>query len=777
MSKSPRRKRLPRFEQLEQREMFARDSAAFAGYGSLTFSIAPDDTHVGRESSVLQNAFNKIAPTAQWQEAIAKAFQKWSVHTNVNLGNVPDNGAASGVYGPTRGDERFGDIRITGFDFAEDTYAEAVSENSRSVGTWAGDVFFNTAVDWTNLQTIEAAALHEVGHILGLGHSNDPASPMYEHGPSNILELTQQDIANVQAIHGARDPDPNELGNGNNTISRASQIRGSEDDQSVSEGFNGSQVWIQFGDLLNASDRDVYEIRTSLNYSGPLAVEIRTSGLSLAKLRAELTDRNGQVLASADVAGNLGGVSVLTLNTTTPEGRYYLQVHSGASPLWSTGDYSITIASPTRLHNDADSIAAWSRKAHRWYYDSDRTKNGFSYQLLQSTLKGPETDDNHSDDTVGSSVDVPSVLSTPSRTVHQIVGTISDLTDVDHFRVIAPKILNGQSELVVDLESLHVGGLVPSVRLLDTKGVALDAEVRVQGFGQTQVVFSNVHSEQAFIIELKAVVVDAEFMTGSFALNATFAEPTAKPELLLAGILNTASGPVEREWYIARPQLFGLSLEGLTTDPSMIGQIWVTIFDDKRRMVTGFVAPLNSLRSAPGVFLNPGQYFFQIATAANDVTPLDVSFRFIAERPSQPVGPLLGGTQVQPVYLCPGSTTEYCYPGSVTPTVVTQYVGNKPPIALPVPKPTVVAPAPNAWFWTNNFLPTNPTNALDVSSNGIVDPLDALAIINAVNALGVGPVPAPPVFRGHLDTNADGLVDPLDVLLVINYLNSNGLGK
>ena len=101
---------------LEDRDMFARDDLAFAGFGSLTFSIAPDGAHVGHEMSSLNSKFDQVTTTAEWKQALARAFQKWSVHADINIGNVLDNGAASGVYGPTRGDERFGDIRITGFD-------------------------------------------------------------------------------------------------------------------------------------------------------------------------------------------------------------------------------------------------------------------------------------------------------------------------------------------------------------------------------------------------------------------------------------------------------------------------------------------------------------------------------------------------------------------------------------------------------------------------------------------------------------------------------------
>ena len=752
--------------------MFSRDDGTFAGFGSLTFSIAPDGTHVGKEVSALQSDFNLIAPTAQWQQALARAFQKWSVHANINIGNVADNGAASGVYGPTRGDERFGDIRVTGFDYAKDVFAEAVSENSRSVGTWAGDVFFNTAVDWQNVASIEAAALHEVGHILGLGHSVDPASPMHIHGPSGALELTAQDILNVQAIHGIRNLDTNEGSNGNDSIARASRIKGGEDDATVLEGFGGNQVWIQFGDLHNASDHDVYEIRTSNIYSGPLSVELRTSGLSLANLAAEITDRDGSVLAQTVVTGTFGGDSILTLDHTAPDGKYYLQVHAGADPFWATGDYSITIATPARLLSDSNTIAEWTRKAHRLYYDSDRSKDGFSFQLLPNSNSGPEINDHHTDDTFSSGVNLPLALTTASRTVHRAVGTISDLVDIDHYRLIAPKVLDGKTELVIDLEPLQVNGLVPNVNLLDKRGGVLKPEVRVQGYGQTQLVWSNVQSEQEFIIELKSVNVSNEFKTGSFSLTATFAAPSQQPELLVGGTVGAGVGTVEREWYVARPQLFGLSLEGATSLATTEGQIWVSVYDDQRRLVAGLVAPLNSLRSAPGLFLNPGRYFFQIAAAANVPGGSDISYRFMVDRPSQPIGPLLGGTSVQPLYLCPGSTTLYCYPNAPTPTVATQNVGPAPAIPLPAPLTTPIAVNPNAWYWSNNFLPTNPSNPLDVTGDGMVDPLDVLVIINAINSIGVGPVPSPPQFLGHLDTNGNGLVDPLDVLIVINFINA-----
>jgi hypothetical protein len=77
---------------------------------------------------------------------------------------------------------------------------------------------------------------------------------------------------------------------------------------------------------------------------------------------------------------------------------------------------------------------------------------------------------------------------------------------------------------------------------------------------------------------------------------------------------------------------------------------------------------------------------------------------------------------------------------------------------------------------------TNPRDRLDVSDNAVVDPLDALQVINHLNATGPGqlspddlPDGVPPPL---LDVDGDGNVLPQDVLFVINFLNrSDGPGE
>ena len=69
----------------------------------------------------------------------------------------------------------------------------------------------------------------------------------------------------------------------------------------------------------------------------------------------------------------------------------------------------------------------------------------------------------------------------------------------------------------------------------------------------------------------------------------------------------------------------------------------------------------------------------------------------------------------------------------------------------------------------------NPVDSIDVDDDGTTSPLDALVVINYINASGSGSLatvrdPSKP----YLDVDGDQSVSPLDVLSVINHLNTNG---
>jgi hypothetical protein len=83
-------------------------------------------------------------------------------------------------------------------------------------------------------------------------------------------------------------------------------------------------------------------------------------------------------------------------------------------------------------------------------------------------------------------------------------------------------------------------------------------------------------------------------------------------------------------------------------------------------------------------------------------------------------------------------------------------------------------PRPADWNYAYQW----PLNHFDVDASNLITPLDALLIINLLNALGpgglpqaaIGTVPAP-----FYDVSGDDVMSPLDAVLVINRLNSGGV--
>ena len=130
--------------------------------------------------------------------------------TNINLVQVPDDGAPIGSSGDQQGDPNFGDIRIGGMPQSLGQLAFAFLPPAFNGGTNAGDIFFNTAQSWqTNGTTYDllTVAIHEFGHALGMAHSQIDTADMYAYYHGADQSLTSDDVAGIQSIYGTPQPD------------------------------------------------------------------------------------------------------------------------------------------------------------------------------------------------------------------------------------------------------------------------------------------------------------------------------------------------------------------------------------------------------------------------------------------------------------------------------------------------------------------------------------------------------------------------------------------
>ena len=76
-------------------------------------------------------------------------------------------------------------------------------------------------------------------------------------------------------------------------------------------------------------------------------------------------------------------------------------------------------------------------------------------------------------------------------------------------------------------------------------------------------------------------------------------------------------------------------------------------------------------------------------------------------------------------------------------------------------------------LWNNGVGWQNPFETLDVNHDGFVSPLDALIVVNLLNAgLPSGLTAEVPGFAeaAYVDANGDNVLSALDALLVINSL-------
>ena len=130
---------------------------------------------------------------------IERAFAEWARYTNVTFTATQQEAAersidilfASGAHGDA--------YPFVGTSVLAHTFYPA-PPNAEPI---AGDMHFNTAEVWQVGSGIDlfSVALHETGHALGLGHSDDPDAVMYPYY-KQATGLTSDDIAAVQALYG-----------------------------------------------------------------------------------------------------------------------------------------------------------------------------------------------------------------------------------------------------------------------------------------------------------------------------------------------------------------------------------------------------------------------------------------------------------------------------------------------------------------------------------------------------------------------------------------------
>lgn len=152
-------------------------------------------------------------PNRLIRDSIEEALGLWASVVPINYVEVPDNGLGYGTAGAEYGQIRFRHIYINGPDPAPPAQpvAKAQAYFPSSGAPYGGDVEYDHGDRWQKVGTLPqpdilGATIHELGHTLGLGHTNLVDANMYwiftrTNGPGTG-KLFADDVAGAQAIYG-----------------------------------------------------------------------------------------------------------------------------------------------------------------------------------------------------------------------------------------------------------------------------------------------------------------------------------------------------------------------------------------------------------------------------------------------------------------------------------------------------------------------------------------------------------------------------------------------
>jgi hypothetical protein len=327
----------PLVEGLEARLLLYSDLGdQWAHDSRITYSFMPDGTNVGGVSSVLFRTLNARFATSTWEGQIEQAASLWENVTNVNLALVSDGGEADGINGDQQDDPRFGDIRIGAVPLPSGVLAETFLPPPDNGGTAAGDILFNSNVNWqigTSYDLMTVAA-HEFGHALGLGESSVSTAVMY--GTYNGIKesLTSDDIAGIQSIYGTRQFDQfNSGGNRNSNIFTAANIN--------TFITSNAQIAIPNLGITTGAQAEWFFVNVPSTNTGTMKVTVQSSNLSsLTPTLAVFTSSASEVgLVSAP--GTFGATISISTSVSSGQG-YYIRV-TGAGGESPVGNYGLLI--------------------------------------------------------------------------------------------------------------------------------------------------------------------------------------------------------------------------------------------------------------------------------------------------------------------------------------------------------------------------------------------------------------------------------------------------
>ncbi|MFM8580062.1 MAG: hypothetical protein ACKOFW_01005, partial [Planctomycetaceae bacterium] len=396
----------------------------------------------------------------------------------------------------------------------------------------------------------------------------------------------------------------------------------------------GSAPALEWGEISTASDADFYQV-SDFPVAGSYRVELRSVGMSQLRGTLAVFDFAGNLVGQA-VAGEGGNQNlVVTLNSVATGATYTVRVGSTGGAATAVGDYALVVKSVERNAVTDATIDAVARTRYDFMTNRDVRRMLLANGSLLNDDATQGDDEGESEFAEGQRLE--STIGYAANTRYDTIGSLN-AGDSDTFRVRTPQ--TGGQLMLVEVQGLTAGGLLPKVTVQTRTGAVVPATVLLIGLGQYVIQTEQLAAGDDYQVTVSAALGAAPYSTGNYRLKVEFGSDTLAHNQLLAGVV---SATASQQWWkmdVQPSQLMQMALE-VGGGASQAG-VEVAVFTADGRLAYRLVSRTGDTRTAASLLLESGIYYVRVSGLAAPGGSLGtLSYRLSGTGITDPIGPTI----------------------------------------------------------------------------------------------------------------------------------------